>query len=325
MKRTQFIRILVLLISCMLFTASAAGCGKKGNDKKVLNIAIQYGVAYAPLEMIKQTNLLDKYMDGVTVNWIQVNGPAEISEGILSGDIDIGFMGPAPALVGIDHDAGWKIFTGLSMNEVAIVTDKDYVNTLADFKETDRIAILSPTCTQAVLLAVASEKAFGDSHYFDNRIVCMSHPDATNALIADTEVAAHIATPPYIQQELDNGGHIVLTGEDIMGAQFTFIVGVATETLYNDRPQEYFGFIDALQEAIDTINADPSTAAEALAPTYNISTDDLLTQMTYNGQSIYTTQLQGIENFAQVMQETGFIKSAPSMNDIIFPIHAGTQ
>lgn len=323
MKRINPIKFLALALCCLLVAGSAAGCGKQKNGKKELNIAIQYGVAYAPLEVMKQNGILEKYLDGVTVNWIQVNGPTEISDGILSGDIDIGFMGPAPALVGIDNNAGWKIFTGLSANEVAIVTDRDDIRSLADFTQADRIAVLSPTCTQAVLLSLASEQAFGDSHYFDNRIVCMSHPDAMNALISDTEVAAHIATPPYIQQELDNGGHILLTGEDILGMPFTFIVGVATESLYKEHQDQYLAFIQALQEAIDLINADPQAAAETLAPTYNIGADDLLAQMTYGGKSIYSTQLEGIEAFAAAMRETGYIKKVPSESDMIFPKHAG--
>lgn len=305
-----------LFILCGIFILSVlSGCHK--NSKKELNIAIQFGTAYAPLEIMKEKKLLEKYLNGITINWIQVDGPTAIREGILAGKIDIGFMGPAPFLMGVDNGMDWKIISGLSSNEVAVVTDKEYIHTLADFKPEDRIAILSPACTQHVLLAIACEKEFGDPNFFDTQLVSMSHPDAMNALIADTEIAAHIATPPYIGLELAHGMHIVTTGEQIMGKPFTFIVGAAMQDFYDDYPKEYSAFISALDESIDYINQNMQDAVKILAPVYGTSEKELLSQMTYNG-TIYSTKLEGISELSSAMQRIGFTKNNPELNSIVF-------
>ena len=73
-----------------------AGCGQKNYE---INIAEQFGIAYAPLAIMKEQKLLVKKLPGITVNWKQFGGPTAIREGMLSGDIDVGFMGPAPVLV----------------------------------------------------------------------------------------------------------------------------------------------------------------------------------------------------------------------------------
>ncbi|MEG2073285.1 MAG: ABC transporter substrate-binding protein, partial [Angelakisella sp.] len=71
------------------------GCQKKQYE---ISIAEQFGIAYAPLAIMKEKKLLEEKLPGITVNWKQFGGPTAIREGMLSGDIDIGFMGCAPVL-----------------------------------------------------------------------------------------------------------------------------------------------------------------------------------------------------------------------------------
>ncbi|MEG0754288.1 MAG: ABC transporter substrate-binding protein, partial [Angelakisella sp.] len=210
-----------------------------------------------------------------------------------------------------------KYATGISFNEMAIVTDKPNVSTLADFTSSDRIAILSPACTQHVLLCMLAKQQLGDPNALDTRLVSMSHPDAANALIANTEISAHVATPPYLQMELDAGMHTIATGEEIMGGPFTFITGVAMVKFHDEHPKEYNAFIEALEESIDYINNNMDEAVAILAPGYGISEKELKSQMTYNG-TIYSTRLEGVEKLSTAMQEMGFTKGNPAFADIVF-------
>lgn len=302
--------LIAILLSCMLIS----GCSKK-DDK--LCIAEQYGIAYAPLEIMKTQGYLEKSLPGITVEWKQFGGPTAIREGFASGDIDFGFMGWAPALIGVDRGMDWKIATGISSNDSALVTDRDDLHSLHDFSQSDRIAILSPGCTQHVLLSMLAEQQLGDPTALDNQIVAMSHPDAMNALLADTEIVAHFATPPYLGAELDADMHVIADGEEIVGEPFTFITGVAAGKLQRERPEVYQAILDALQKSIDYINADMSGAAELLAPIYEIDTGDLLAQMQYHG-TIYSTRLEGIDTLNKAMRRLGFIEKDLSISDICY-------
>jgi NitT/TauT family transport system substrate-binding protein len=311
-------KLFSLFLAMLFLLTLLSGCSNLDSSKREINIAIQYGLAYAPLEIMKEEGILEEYLpDDVTVNWIQVDGPTNIREGMLAGEIDIGFMGPAPAIIGLDNGMDWKIFTGLSFNEVAIVTNRDYIHTLADFTEDDRIAILSPGCTQHVLLAMACEQEFGDPNYFENQLVSMSHPDAMTALISGEEIAAHIATPPYIQEELEQGMHIVLTGEEIMGMSFTFIVGTGMTDFYENEPELFEAFEEALNDTIDYLNNDTEDALPLLSEIYDLSEEDLLSQITYGDSTIYSTELVGVEEFAEAMYRMGFTDSLPDLDSVI--------
>ena len=311
-------RLLVLLAMFTLAFLLLSGCSKEDKTKEeTFTIAEQFGIAYAPLNIMKELGILEKKLSGVTIEWKQFGGPTAIREGMLNGEIDFGFMGISPVLVGIDNGMEWKYATGISSNQVAIVTDREDLNSLSDFTPEDKIAILSPGCTQHVLLCMLAKQELSDARCLDSQTVSMTHPDAANALISDTEIAAHVATPPYIQEELSHGMHIIADGEDIMGEPFTFISGVSMIKFHENHRDWYDAFMEALEESIDYINNNKEEAVALLAPMYGITEEELLEQMSYNG-TIYSTKLQGIEKMSQAMAEMGFIEEVPVFEDIIF-------
>lgn len=305
---------LVQILCAAGVALAVAGCG---NRKESIGIAEQYGIAYAPLQIMKEKQILESKLPGVQINWTQFGGPTGIREGMLGGEIDIGFMGVAPVLIGIDNGMEWRYAAGLSSNEVAIVTSREDMKTLADVTESDRIAILSPACTQHVLLCMLAEEQLGDAHGLDNRLVSMSHPDSVNALLSGTEITAHISTPPYITQELNGGAGVLATGEDIMGEPFTFISCVAMEAFYTEQRDYYDAFLEALQESVDYINENRQEAVSLLAPVYGITEAELDAQMGYNG-TIYSTDLEGIEIFSRRMHEMGFTGRDRPMEELVF-------
>lgn len=311
-------QLLIFLSILTLAVFSLSGCSaKEEKEAEVFTIAEQFGIAYAPLNIMKEKGILEAKLPNVTIEWNQFGGPTAIREGMLNGEIDFGFMGICPVLIGIDNGMEWKYATGISSNQVAIVTDREDLQSLSDFTPEDKIAILSPGCTQHVLLCMLAQKELSDARCLDSQTVSMTHPDAANALISDTEIAAHVATPPYVQEELAHGMHIIADGEDIVGEPFTFISGVTMIDFYENHRDWYDAFMEALEESIDYINNNKAEAAALLAPAYGITEEELLEQMNYNG-TIYSTELTGIEKISQAMAEMGFIKEAPAFKDIIF-------
>ena len=311
--RPSFIRSALLILSAAAVLI-LPGCG--GKKAPSVRIAEQYGIAYAPLQIMKEQKLLEKRLPGVEINWKQFGGPTGIREGMMNGEIDFGFMGVSPVLIGIDNGMKWRYATGISSNEVAIVTRND-IHSLTELTPKDRISILSPACTQHVLLCMLAGQQLGDPHALDNQLVSMSHPDSVNALLSATEITAHVSTPPYITQESDGGMHVMATGEEIVGQPFTFITGVAMEEFHDNRREYYDAVIDALQEAIDYINSNMEEASQLLAPLYGISQEELYRQMGRDG-TIYSSELNGVEIFNRQMAEMGFLSEELPADSLFF-------
>ena len=314
-KNALYTGLISLLLFAMILSFFACGSGENPAE---INMAEQFGIAYAPLQIMREQQLLEEALPGVKINWKQYGGPAPIREGMLAGEIDFGFMGASPVLIGIDKGMPWKYATGISANQVALVTDQPHIRSLKDFSEKDRIAILSPGSTQHILLSIASYETFGDPNKFDSQIVSLSHPDAMDALIADTEIVAHFATPPYIDKELQQGMHIITTAEDIMGGPFTFITGVALTSFYEEKREYYDAILQCLEEAIHYINNNLDEAVATLAPIYGIDEETLKAQMTYHG-TIYSGELAGIQKLADKMYEIGVLENPITYEDAVFP------
>lgn len=317
-RRQIFLLVLVIYTISMMQTA----CSIKGTEKRKdykITIAEQFGLAYAPLQVVKELKLLEKNLPGVEVNWTQLGNTAAIREAMLANKVDTGFMAIPPFLIGWDKGMTWKIIGGLSSSPVGLVTYKESVKSIADFTSEDRIAVPQPGSIQHILLSMACEKEFGDAHKLDDLLVTLSHPDGMTALLAKRDITAHFTTPPYLYKELENKGmHQILDGRDAAGRDFTFIVGACTEKFHNDNPDVYKAFVKSLSEAIAFVNENPEKTSAMLSKIYNIPEDELVKYLTWEGME-YSQKVKGINTFAEFMKRYGYIAKTPSKaSDIVW-------
>ncbi|WP_341534026.1 ABC transporter substrate-binding protein [Sporosalibacterium faouarense] len=310
-KLTKIHRICIVLI-IFVIVLSLNGCtlNNDTSQNNEIRIAEQYGLAYAPLQIMKNKEILKKRLPQTQIIWKQMGNTAAIREGMISNEVDIGFMAIPPFLIGWDKGMDWKIASGLSSMPIGLITYKDGINSIKDLTTNDRIALPQPGSIQHILLSMASEKAFSDSHKLDNQLVTMAHPDGMNALLAKKDISAHFTSPPYIFKELDNEGfHQVLTGEEAMGKDFTFIIGVATKEFHDMSSETYEAFLDSLHEAIDFINDHPQEAASILAKEYDLPKEEVLRYITADGTK-YTSKVKGLEDFTDFMKRNNYISNS---------------
>ncbi|HYE08687.1 MAG TPA: ABC transporter substrate-binding protein [Patescibacteria group bacterium] len=308
MKRTikSIAVLLVLLLSI------STGCGKQSSDMQQVTIAEQYGLAYAPLQIMKELKLLEKNNSNLQVNWKQMGNTAAIREAMLAKEVDIGFMAIPPFLIGWDKGMEWKIAGGLSSSPVGLVSNRSEVNSIKDFTELDRIALPQPGSVQHILLSMACEKEFGDSDKLDNLLITMAHPEGMNALMAKTDVTAHFTAPPYLTGELKSKeNRLILSGEEAMGGEFTFIVGVATKSFHDRDPEDYKVFLKALEESITFIKTNKAEAVEILSKAYDIDQEEVAEYLNTQGVE-YTTEVQGLDKFADFMKRNEYISKTPA-------------
>ena len=119
-------RILAGILSVVMVGCLVTGCGNSaqgnGTEQATLNMAYQYGLAYAPIIVAKEEGYIEEaYKEAtgkeVTINWNQMSSGADINTGIAGGSIQVGFMGAAPAITGVVSNVGYKIFTNISGQE----------------------------------------------------------------------------------------------------------------------------------------------------------------------------------------------------------------
>lgn len=312
--RFWFIAALLVLV----ITWSITGLAKRSiGDELRIAIAEQYGLAYAPVQVMKELKLLEKNLPGIKTEWKQLSNTAAIREAMLAGRVDVGFIAIPPFLIGWDKGMPWKIASGLSESPVGLVTWKKEIHSLKDILKNHRIAAPQPGSVQHILLAMACEREFGDAKKFDNQLVTLAHPDGMNALLAQREITAHFTAPPYLMKELEQPGmKQVLSGTEAFGGEFTFIVGVTTEEFHDQKSRVYQTYLKSLHQAMEYVRKNSKQTAALLSDEYRIPEAELLKYLKAPGTD-YRPEIKGINQFAAFMKRNGYIGKIPQKSSEI--------
>ena len=154
-----------LLVVVLLASAAAARA-----ETASVSVAYQYGLAYLPLMVMREQKLLEQQaraagLGDVAVTYATMSGPGLINDGLLSGSVQFGAVGP-PSLVTLwaktKGRLGVRMVGGLAAMPMYLNSMNPAVRTLADFGETDKIALPSvKVSVQAVTLQMAAAKELG--------------------------------------------------------------------------------------------------------------------------------------------------------------------
>lgn len=316
MNLLKFKILTIISVCLMLFTLVITGCSKL-KDHEQLIIAEQYGLAYAPLQIMKEKGILESLLPDTEIEWVTLSNTTSIRESMLSEDVDVGFVGIPPFIIGLDNGMDWKIMCGLSQNPSGLVSNDPSIRTLEDFKEGDKIALPQPGSIQHILLAMACEKQFNDATKLDELLLPMRHPDAYQSLESKATIKAHFASPPYLFDELKNEeNQLVLSGKEAFGGDFTFIVGVCDRTFYKNEEQ-YQAVLEALNQAMVYMNDYPEETLSILSESYNIDQEVLNGYLSEEGM-VYSSEVKGIEIFVDFMLRNKYIKNNYKLEDLIW-------
>lgn len=314
--------VMIMLIIIVSVSLTLSGCAAK-NDQETkiskVSIAEQFGLAYAPLQVMKELKLLEKNLPGVEITWKQLGNTAAIREAMVAQEVDVGFMAIPPFLIGWDKGMEWKIFSGLSKSPVGLVVNNPNIRSIKDFTDKDRIAVPQPGSVQHILLSMACEREFGNPKKLDNQLITLAHPDGMNALLAKNDITAHFTAPPYLTKELETEGmHQILSGSEAMGKDFTFIVGVSTSKFHDKNIKEYKALIKSLNEAMEYMKENKKETQKLLSKAYEMSEADIENYMSLEGVN-YDSSVAGVHEFAEFMKRSGYISKVPqSINDILW-------
>lgn len=304
-RRLMVLTVIVALVSSLFLSA----CGEK--EEKTLSIGEQFGLAYAPLEIMKSKGFLEDALEkrglGIKVQWKKLGNTSAIRESMLSGDLDIGFTAIPPFLIGKDKGMDWRIIAGISKTSVSLVTKDPSLGSISDLKDSHRIMLPQPGSIQHILLMMAAEKELGKASALDGQLLSMSHPDGVTAFISGNSDLLHFTTPPYLQEELDNGGRILFDGRESFGGDFTFIVGICQERVFKDT-EVYESFKEALVMTMEYMQSDTEGTLDILSEAYDFETGELEGYLK-DGTTTFGTGVEGLGTFVEFMERNGLISA----------------
>jgi NitT/TauT family transport system substrate-binding protein len=288
-----------------------------------MTIAIQPGIGYGNLLVMKYQKLLEKRYPNTTFNWpVLTNGDA-IRDGIISGTIAIGSGGSGPFLIGWDRGVGYKLIGGLNLMDLWMVSRNPAIKTLKDLKPGMKIGMPSPDAIQAVALRMGCQQVFGNAHYLDTDIVAIRHPLGVLAL-ANGQLDAHLSSPPFQFEEVAQGGHVVFRSWQATG-KMTFNCVYTTDAFTNKYPDFVHYFYTQLVQATDYINHDPDGFCRILSEDSGGKVPASRYREWLKQPGIeYSIVPHGFVKIAEFMKQIGMLNKAPAnIKELELPVLGG--
>src|SRR5215467_2076309 len=284
----------------------------------------QRGLLYLPVDEMVTGGILQQEatklgLGKVNATATTLSGPGPVIDAILSGAADYG-TAALPSLLtlwvktrGTANEV--KAVGTMSNGAMTLYTINPNVKKLADFTESDRIAVPTVRLSfNAMMLQMAAEQQWQDPHRLDHLTVALGHPDAVTALSAGygkATLTAHIAVQPFTDRGLKlPGAHVITDSRKVFGGPLTQITLLATKQTKDKNPTLFKAVANALEASIKVASADKRAAAvlwkEAQKAPDNI--DDLVAQLNDPGFE-FTAQPHRIAFFAAFLNRIGTMKA----------------
>lgn len=261
-------RTISLVLSFILILGMLTGCDSKKSDKEFTNLRVGFFANFTHSQALLGKNRGDYQKavgNDITIDWKQFNaGSAEI-EAFLAGEVDLGFIGPGPAINGFTKSEGDIVIIAGSTNAGAIlVSRKD--SDIESIKDLDgkRIAIPQYGNTQDLclryLLRENGLKETAKGGTVD--IVQATNADIKTLLDKGDIDGALVPEPWGARLEKEIGANLVLDYNDIWrDGEYPTTVVIARKEFLEKHPDLAEKFLKAHVDLTTYINSNKTEAA----------------------------------------------------------------
>jgi len=310
-------RILQVFLMAGFLTVSAvlAGCGKSSGDKE-LTIGYFNNVTHAQALYMKATGSMEEALpDGMKVNWTAFNaGPAEV-EALFAGDIDIGYIGPVPAVTAnVKSKSDVKILSGVSKaGAVLVKSPESEIQSAADL-DGKTVAIPQIGNTQHLcLLKLLEDNGLSPADKGGTvNVTAVENADVMN-MMDQGNIDAALVPEPWGTTLEKNGAQIVLDYDEVhKGGDYPVAVVVVRSEFMEENPEAVEVFLAEHEKVTDYITANVPDASAVVNKEINDATGKSLDEAVLSGafgKIVFTTDVNedAIREFADISLEQEFI------------------
>jgi ABC-type nitrate/sulfonate/bicarbonate transport system substrate-binding protein len=299
----------VRFLALVLITILLLGCinSSRQKERPSLNIAVSYGLGYAPAFVAADLKLIEKYYPDVSVSIKHYGSTAAIKSAALEGDVDLIISSQIIPILLKDIGVNFKVVSGVSIAPYELMVKADSgIESLDGFSAQKLLAVPGFASVQHMALYLAADNSIGTDN-ISAVIQTMAEPIGFQNLLSG-EVAAHFTTLPYIALEEARGYHSILSVRDLLGD--VSLVASVSEKLYSDYPGLYAAVYAALAEAVELINMRDPRALEVIAKREGLTVSALSAYLERDSLS-FSTRIYGSVEMAKFLYDYGFITKLP--------------
>lgn len=319
----------LLLLPLALLMALTIGCGSDSSDAAgPTDVRIAYfpNITHTQALVLKNKGTLEEaWEDRCNVTWTSFNaGPAEI-EAVFAGEIDLGYIGPVPAInANVKSNGDVKIISNATnAGAVLLVRNDAGITSVADLAG-KKIAVPQIGNTQHLcLLDLLTQNGLKTvDQGGDVTVSASSNADIVN-LIDNGSVDAALVPEPWGTTIENNGNATVLLDYDelFLDGDYPTAVVIANGNFVKEHPDLVKEFLEMHEEATLYINEHLDDAlglvnAEIESATGKSIDTDVIQNAFTRIEATAELNKDAVMTFAQISLDEGFTNSVPEENDV---------
>ena len=305
---------LFLLLTALLLAVGVSGCGASNSNKVRLACFPNVTHSQALLGM-EEKSFETRFGEDIAVSWATFNaGPSEV-EAIFGGSVDIGYIGPIPAINAFDRSRGdISIIAGATNAGSVVVTRPDLV--LEDISELSGLKVSVPQYnnTQDIILRALLKEAGLSPTSDGGTVEIIASENSNTKLLLDTgEIDAAIVPEPWGSRLINEiGANVLLEHDEIYDGKYTVaVVIVSNDFLKSNREavkaflREHVALTLRLQEHTLEAARQVNGCIEGL--TGNSLSEEIIQQAYARMTVTYDPERESIVQFIEICKELGIL------------------
>ncbi len=317
--------VAALVMTTVLIATSA--CGSKKVDQNVtVRVAHFPNITHSQALIGRAEGQFQKALGDINkIEWKEFNaGPSEI-EALFAGEIDIGYIGPGPAINGYAKSKGdLQIIAGATDAGAILVTRKDLV--LKSVKELSgkKVAVPQFGNTQDLSLRnLMQQNGLKDTTKGGTVEVRQAENPDIKTLLDKGEIDAALVPEPWGSRLVKEvKANVLLDYKEVWKeGKYTTAVIIARTQFIKDHPDIIEKFLRAHVELTDYINKEPEKAKETVNTqikelTKSALAKDVLDEAFKRLVVTNNPEKESVQGFIKLSVETGFLKEEPDAKNL---------
>lgn len=312
----------VLLLGALTISAiGLIGCGGSRESSNEVNIGYFNNITHAQALLMKTENILETSLgEGIEVTWTAFNaGPAEV-EALFSEDIDIGYIGPVPAVNANTKSQGdVRVLTGATKGGAVMVKRSGSdINGVADLAgKTVAIPQIGNTQHLSLLQLLSGNGLKPVTNGGDVNVTAVANADVAN-MMDRGEIDAALVPEPWGATLEEKGAELLLDYDEIyMQGQYDVAVVVVRKEFMEENPEIVDAFLEAHEEATVKLINEKEVSLQKINAELQSATGKSLSESIINQafeRIIIDTTLnqESIRGFAQILVDEKIISDMPN-------------
>ena len=325
-------RILPLLLAVALAALSLAGCGKKDAPKQLTKVTLNevaHSIFYAPMYAAIENGYFAE--EGIELELVTGFGADKVMAAVLSGDADIGFMGPETTVYTYNEGTSDAVVNFAQLTQRAgnfiVAREKNEDFQLSDLKGMDVLGGRAGGMPEMVFEYVLKQNGIDPSEVNIDQSIDFG---STAAAFSGGKGDYTVEFEPSATALEQAGDGFVVSSVGVASGYVPYTAFSAKQSFLDTHKDLVQSFTNALQKGMDYVASHTaSEIAKVIQPQFSETELDTLTTIVerYHGQDTWKKDLVFTEEsfllLLDILEDAGVITDRPAYSTLVTDEYAG--